>query len=349
MIENNTSKLDFEAIRARLGDARGPAYWRSLEELAQTETFAEYIHNEFPSQAAAPLDSVTRRNFLKVMGASLALAGVTSGCARQPSEPILPYVQPPEEVVPGMPLNFATAFVMGGYATGVLVESHMGRPTKVEGHPKHPSSLGATDAFAQASILGLYDPDRSQAILNYGSPSATWTRFVAETRGILESTDGAGTRILTETITSPTLASQLDAFLERYPGAKLSQYEPTGRDSAHRGAQLAFGEGNTVDTVYDFEKADRIVAFDSDFLLNGPGHVRYAKDFASRRDVPEHEAGDAQRTEDSHDSPGMNRLYVFESSPTNTGTCADHRFRVRASRIEACLRSLAAKLGIGGV
>src|ERR1043165_1897903 len=169
--------FDFAAIRERLRSARGPRYWRSLDELARTEEFTEFLHREFPDHASEWLNGLSRRHFLKLMGASLALAGLTS-CTRQPTEKIVPYVRQPEEIVPGKPLFFATAMTLSGYATGLLVESHEGHPTKIEGNPDHPMSLGATNVFHQASLLDLYDPDRSQAVLNGGAISS-WTAFLS--------------------------------------------------------------------------------------------------------------------------------------------------------------------------
>src|SRR6187399_1406919 len=162
----NESK-DIEGLRARLDGTRGRDYWRSLEAVAETPEFKEFLHREFPHNASEWLDPVGRRGFLKLMGASMALAGV-SACTRQPEEAIVPYVRQPEEVIPGKPLFYATAMPFAGSGVGLLVESHEGRPTKIEGNPDHPSSLGATDLFAQAAILGLYDPDRSQTLTNLG-------------------------------------------------------------------------------------------------------------------------------------------------------------------------------------
>src|SRR5262245_62384098 len=158
---------DIEALRAKLADTRGREYWRSLEAVAETPEFKEFLHREFPQNASEWLDPVGRRGFLKLMGASLTLAGV-SACTRQPAEAIVPYVRQPEELVPGKPLFFATAMPFSGAGMGLLVENHEGRPTKIEGNHDHPSSRGATDLFAQASILGLYDPDRSQTLTNLG-------------------------------------------------------------------------------------------------------------------------------------------------------------------------------------
>ncbi|HTU02193.1 MAG TPA: TAT-variant-translocated molybdopterin oxidoreductase [Candidatus Sulfotelmatobacter sp.] len=311
----------------------GPDYWRSLAELAGTPEFQAMLKREFPEDAAVWSDEVGRRAFLKLMGASLAFAGLTA-CGR-PDDTIVPYAVPPEGVVPGKPLFFATAMTLGGYATGLLVESHMGRPTKVEGNPSHPASLGATPAFAQAAVLTLYDPERSQTILRGGLSSA-WTTLTAALQsalGGLQGDRGAGLRLLTETVTSPSLAAQIRALLARYPQARWCQYEPAGRDAARAGAQLAFGE--PVHTYFDVEKAGVILSLGSDFLASGPGCVRYAHDFAAGRRV-------------RSPQEGMNRLYVVESMPTSTGSAADHRLPLRASDMEAFTRALARRLGAAG-
>jgi MoCo/4Fe-4S cofactor protein with predicted Tat translocation signal len=322
-------------IRERLAGTRGRRYWQSLEELADTEEFREYLEREFPHQAPRDWEPLSRRGFLKVMGASLALAGV-GGCAWQPAEKIVPYVEQPEAIVPGKPLFFATAFPRNGYAMGVVAESQMGRPVKIEGNEKHPASKGATDAFAQASILGLYDPDRSQAV-RYLSDPTTWDVFLGTMTTRLEAmrrNGGAGLRVLTETITSPTLVRQLRRLLARSPGAKLCQHDPVGQANVREGARLAFGE--EVNPVYHFDRADRVLSLDADFLLEEPGSVRYARDFVDGRRVR------AGRTR-------MNRLYVVESTPTITGAYADHHLPLRPSQIEPFARAVAAALsGAGG-
>src|ERR1700720_3786771 len=191
-------KLDLETARAHLAETQGPRYWRSLEELAGSPEFQEMLHREFPKGASEWLDSVSRRGFLKLMGASVAMAGMTA-CTKQPLEPIVPYVRQPEELVPGRPLFFATAFTLGGYASPILVESHLFRPTKIEGNDRHPASLGGTDIFSQASILGMYDPDRSQT-LTYLGEVRTWGDLVNAMRGplnIQNTLQGAGIPILT--------------------------------------------------------------------------------------------------------------------------------------------------------
>ena len=328
-------KLDLESVRARIeevsNEKAGPEYWRSLEELAGSAEFQEALHREFPKGASEWVDSVSRRGFLQVMGASMALAGMT-GCVKLPLEPIVPYVRQPEEVVPGRPMFYATAMTLGGYANPLLVESHLGRPTKIEGNDRHPASLGGTDIFAQASVLGMYDPDRSQSVVSLGD-QRSWQSFVSAIRGPLsaqKALQGAGIRILTTTISSPTLADQLNNFLKIYPQAKWHVYEPVNRDNVLEGAKLAFGQ--PVETRYDFEKADVIVSLDADFLYAGfPGNVRYIRDFAKRRDP----------------DGKMNRLYVVESTMSSTGAKADHRLPVRASEIEKFAVGLASGIQAG--
>src|SRR6266513_3718978 len=178
-------KLDLVQVRADIEKKNGPEFWRSLEELAGSTEFQEMMHREFPKGASEWLDAVSRRGFLKLMGSSLALAGMTA-CTKQPFEPIVPYVRQPEEVIPGRPLFYATAFTLGGYAAPLLVESHMYRPTKVEGNDKHPASQGGTDVYAQASILDMYDPDRSQNVIHLGNISS-WGALVAVLKGALNS------------------------------------------------------------------------------------------------------------------------------------------------------------------
>src|SRR4026209_133544 len=208
---------NIDALRARLDGTRGREYWRSLESLVETPEFKELLHREFPQNASEWLDPVGRRSFLKLMGASLALAGV-SACTRQPDEGIVPYVRQPEEEVPGKPLFLATAMPINGAGVGLLVESHEGRPTKIEGNPDHPSSRGATDLFAQAAILDLYDPDRSQAITHLGE-IRTFEAFVAALKDVLaaqKTTGGSGLRVLSETVSSPTLNAQIEELLGRF-------------------------------------------------------------------------------------------------------------------------------------
>jgi MoCo/4Fe-4S cofactor protein with predicted Tat translocation signal len=327
--------VDIAALRSASSDRDGRRFWRGLEELADTPEYRNYLENEFPHGATDTETKFDRRDLLKVMAASAAFAGL-SGCTKLPTQKIVPYVRQPEEIIPGKPLFYATATTLGGVATGILVESHMARPTKIEGNPDHPGSLGSADAFAQASILGLYDPDRSQAEIHDGR-IGSWAAFqdeLATALGTEKGTGGAGVRLLTGTVTSPTLGDQINTFLKAYPSAKWVQYESVTRDNVLEGAKLAFGE--YVNTVYRVDQADVIVALDSDFLTSGPGSVRYARDFATKRRVEGPESK-------------MNRLYAIESTPTNTGAMADHSLRMKASDIEGFARALAQALGIGGI
>ena len=283
-----------------------------------------------PANSAAGGDGLSRRDLLKVAAASAAMAGL-SACTKLPTEKIVPYVRQPEEIVPGKPLFYATSMTMQGVATGLLVESHMGRPTKIEGNPEHPGSLGGTDVFLQASVLGVYDPDRSQTVLHNGQISS-WESFLAEMGDQRAAFGkGAGLRILTETVSSPTLASQLQKLQQQFPEAKWHQYEPCSGDSTREGTRLAFGR--PVNIVYRVDQANVIVALDSDFLVSGPGHVRYTREFASRRAI-------------EGTSANLNRLYAAESMPTSTGAMADHRLRLRSSEVEGMARRLAAAIGI---
>jgi MoCo/4Fe-4S cofactor protein with predicted Tat translocation signal len=320
-----------DAARQLSGEGTGKAYWRSLEELSRTETFEELMHQEFPQQAQPLGEGVDRRDFVKLMGASMAMAGLAA-CG-QPNQTIVPYVKQPEDLIPGKPIFFASAFSLGGVGTGVLVESHMGRPTKIEGNPDHPGSLGATDPYMQASVLGLYDPDRSQVVRHLGEIS-TYSEFIGAIQPLLTTakTNGAGLRLLTQTVTSPTLGAQIQTLLAQYRGMKWHQWEPVSGHNVREGGRLAFG--TYVNSVYHYDKANVIVALDSDFLGDGPGHLRHARDFASRRRVRKGV------------TTSMNRLYAIESGASNSGSMADHRLLVKPSEVEAIARAIAAGVGL---
>jgi len=312
---------DFTRLREAAGTA-GP--WRSLGELGASADFREHLHREF----RVPIDSgVDRRELLTLAGASLAMAGLTA-CTRQPTEHIYPYVKAPEEVVPGEPLFYATAHVHGGYARGVLAESNEGRPTKIEGNELHPASLGGTDIFAQAFVLGLYDPDRSQTLSERGE-IRPWSAFLAAARlavGKERPGRGAGLRFLTGATSSPTFAAQMAQTIAALPEARWVVWEPAGRENVYAGAQAAFGE--RLEPHYAFDRADVILSLEADFLAEGPAPARAARDFASRR---------------RGDSP--NRLYVAESTPTLTGARADHRRPLTPAGIESLARAVAAAVG----
>jgi Fe-S-cluster-containing dehydrogenase component len=293
-----------------------------------------------PLRPMPPFDANTaslqldRRDFLQTMAASLALAGLT-GCSHPPQEQIVPYVHAPLGQIDGLPRFFATALVRNGYAHGVLVENHMGRPTKVEGNPQHPASLGGTDIFAQAAVLQLWDPDRSQAVMRREDVSS-WEAFGAELlkwTARLDQTRGAELRVLTETITSPTLSSQLRALRRKYPQARWHVHQPAGQEQALAGAQLAFGE--PVSSRLHLDRAKVILSLDADFLSDPAAGVRYARDYIAGR---------------SPESQGntIARLYVLEATPSLTGAMADHRLPLHCAQIELFARHLAGRLGVTG-
>ncbi len=301
-----------------------PAQWRSLN--------PEPVDPNPPMPAEMP--DVNRREFLSLMAASLALAGV-SGCspAAQLPERIVPYVQPPEEMLPGRPLYFATAMPFSGYGIGLLVKSNEGRPTKIDGNPRHPASLGSTDIFAQASILTLYDPDRAKSVRRHGA-IATFDSLISVLSSEMEkwkTSGGAGLRFLSGTITSPSEIGLLQQILKAFPNARWYQYEPVNNDNARSGSRMAFGR--YLDTAYRFDRADRIVSLDSDFLYWGPAHIRYSREFSARR-----ASSPGQQT--------INRLYAFESSPGITGAKADHRIPMRPAEITRVAMAMASRLGI---
>jgi len=323
-----TRSPSMQEIRARLENSKGQDYWRGLDELADTPAFQELMATEFPRQAAPLEASLRRRDFLKLLGASLALAGL-SACARPtlPNEKIVPYVRAPEEIVPGRPLFFATLIQHGGYAEGLLAESHQGRPTKVEGNPDHPASLGATSAVTQATVLTLYDPERSQAITE-GGATRGWSDVTA---ALADLGTGEGLALLTETVTSPTLARQIAELRQQYPGMRWHQYDPLHGDGAVMGARMAFGRDVTV--VPDLSKADVVFSLDADFTNEGPGRLAHAKAFARKRRV--------RSAEDT-----MNRLWMAEVAPSPTGRLADHRIALAPVDIAALAAVVANRLGV---
>ncbi len=330
---SNGKRLELKDVQEKLSAARGPQYWRSLEELANTPEFEEMLHREFPRQASEWIgDDVSRRGFLKLMSASLALAGL-SGCTKMPTQAIVPYVRQPEELVPGRPMFYATAMALGGYGLPLLVRSYEGRPTKIEGNPEHPVSRGASDIYSQGSLLALYDPDRLQTN-EYLGQIRSWPSFIGAIQGPLatqKANGGAGLRILTPTVSSPTMAAQLRTLQQKFPRMKWHQWEPVNRDGAFQGAQMAFGQ--PVEARYQLKNADVIVTLDADLLFNGyPGFTMYASDWASRR-------------EPTANKP-MSRMYAIESVPTSTGFKADHRIGVRPSEVEQYARALATRLGV---
>ncbi len=333
--EIKPASLELDDVRKQLAEAKGPKYWRTLEELAGQPAFGEMLQREFPRQASEWVDPVSRRSFLKLAGASMALAGL-AGCTKQPLEQILPYVRQPEQLIPGKPIFFATAMPFHGHALPLIVETHEYRPTKVEGNPQHQASLGATDVFAQASILDLYDPDRSSVLTHMGE-GRPWGEFAMAMQSEVaaqKATQGAGLRFLTEAVSSPTFAWQMKAVQRLFPQSRWHRWDPINRDSARAGSKLAFG--GYYDAIYKFDAAAVVLSLDSDFLSGSwsPGFVRYARDFMRSRKLA--------------NGNQMNRLYVAESAPSTTGSKADHRLVLRPSEVESLARYIAGKLGVAG-
>jgi MoCo/4Fe-4S cofactor protein with predicted Tat translocation signal len=298
----------------------GRRFWKSLEEWSQSPEFLPYLHREFPEYASEWDKGLSRRRFLQLMGASLALAGLTA-CSRQPQEKLVPYARRPEEIVPGNPVFYATTFPHRGYGKGVLVRTEMGRPIKIEGNPDHPASLGATDSFMQASILGLYDPDRSQ-VIRQNRDIQTWDGFVHFVGGRVQEhkqDQGEGLYLLTGKTTSPSFWDQLQRLQQRFPRLSWCESEAA---APIRGRAAS---GKNAEPIYDLSNADLIVSLDADFLLEGPANLIHTKAFSKRRRDP---------------ATDFNRLYVVESAPSITGAKADRRWRRKPSEITAFAQEL---------
>ena len=321
----NGSGLTLEQVRQELKGVKGKRYWQSVDELANTAEFQAAVEKEFPSAAQEWIDPVSRRGFMKLMGASMALAGL-AGCTKQPDEPIYPYVKAPEDLILGKPMYFATAhpFVTG--AVPLLVKSDQFRPIKIDGNPEHPYNNGSSDPFTQGTLLDLYDPDRSQHVM-YRGENREWAEFAQALREKLtESKDGSGVYLLSATVTSPTLARQWKAAQAAWPKAKFVQYDP-----AIAGTALQNGAAKQ----YNLADADVIVSLDADVLSGAsyPGFHKLVGDYARRRKDPNK----------------LNRLYSIESTPTTTGLKAEHRLGLRASEIPAFTAELAKAIGVSGV
>src|SRR6202522_1142243 len=332
----NEQELTLEAARAKLAGQSGKKYWRSVDELADTPAFREMVQREFPTQAAEWIDPVPRRVFLRVRSASLALAGL-SGCTKQRGEPIYPYVKEPEDLVLGRPVYFATAMPFNTGAVPLLVKTDAYRPIKVDGNPEHPVNRGSSDPLSQGSLLDLYDPDRSQRAI-YRGEVREGAAVLAAFRAMLsdkKASGGAGLYILSDTVTSPTLAAQWKAAQQTYPNAKWMQWDPVNRDSAYAASKAAFG--GFYDAQYRLPAADVIVSLDADFLsgIAHPGFLRLAGDYAQRRRASASSSGSME----------MNRLYAVESTSSTTGFKADHRLAIKASEVAAFAAALAGAIG----
>lgn len=304
-------------------------YWTSLGQIEHSPEFKAMVEREFPEGASEMADPMSRRRFINLMGASMALAGLAS--CRRPVEKIIPYVIQPEQITPGIAQRYATTMPFGLSAYGLTVESHEGRPTKLEGNPLHPASMGRANAFIQASILDLYDPDRSQLVQKSGK-NATWDEFVdfwSKLYASYKTNGGQGLAILSESFASPTLYRLKQNFVKTFPKAVWATYEPLSDENIFSGIESATGQALQPD--YDYSKANIVLALDSDFLLMESENLSAARGFAAGRRV-------------TSESDSMNRLYVVEPAFTITGGMADHRLRLQAGRMGTFLATLAKEL-----
>ncbi len=331
------AKMTLAEVRARLEGKRGKRFWQSLDDLAEAPGFTEMLHEEFPRQASELTDGVSRRGFMKVMGASLALAGMT-GCTKQPDEQIFPYIKQPEDLVIGKPNYFATAFPFPTGAVPVLIKSDTYRPIKVDGNPEHPVSKGRSDLFTQASLLDLYDPDRSAHVVKIAAGQAITSDFGAFSDAFRaaagDNSSGQGLVVLSETIISPTLAAQWKQLQTKYPQAKLVQWEPINSDASRIASKAVLGD--FYETQYRLENADVILSLDADFLTSNafPGFLPLSAAYAERH---RYESGKP-----------MNRLYVVESMPTVTGAKAEHRLGLKPSDLDKFASALVSGGGFSG-
>ncbi|MEI8281158.1 MAG: TAT-variant-translocated molybdopterin oxidoreductase, partial [Armatimonadota bacterium] len=327
-------ELALQKLRAELEGKRGQLYWQSLEEVSQTPEFEKWFEDEFPNRK--DLLTIDRRTLLKFAGASLALAGL-SGCRGVflPEDKIIPFVKAPEEMVPGKALFYASAVTLAGYATGVLVEQHEGRPIKLEGNPDHPASMGALGSISQAEVLNFYDPDRAQNVTDKNG-IATWEEFQKALKGQMESrvtTGGKGVSVLFGAITSPSMGDLVDRFKKKFPAAKVYSWEPSGRSSVTAAVKAVTGKAGVP--IYDFSTAKVVVTLDGDFLSNSdnPGALIYARQFAKARRV-------------MGKTGEMNRMYAIEANSGLVGAMADHRYMVKPSEVYSTACGLANALGV---
>jgi MoCo/4Fe-4S cofactor protein with predicted Tat translocation signal len=307
----------------------GQRLWSSIEELSGDPAFQAWVDAEYP--AAAEFAPTARREFLKLMGASFALAGLT-GCEKSPFVAALPYVDQPQDTAVGVPKFYATAVMLDGYAHPVIATTYSGRPTKLDGNPDHPVTRGRSDIFMQAAVLGLYDPDRAQGPTRRGEP-VSWSdveNHIGALRREWARNQGQGLRLLIGSVTSPTLLRQINALLKQFPAARVHIHQPVGNGWRRSLAAAAYGQA--LDVHYRLEDCAVVVSFDDDLLGPGADQVRRARDWSS-----------ARRRE--ADKPGI-RLHMAESVPTVTGAIAGDRLVADASRMPDLARAFASKVGV---
>jgi molybdopterin-containing oxidoreductase family iron-sulfur binding subunit len=310
----------------------GRTYWRSLEEKLGTPEYLEETRPEFPVGADLAPTGVARREFMQLLGASLALAGATACSTRPQDERILPYTKTPPEVSPGNPLHYASGMTLAGHTSGLLITAREGRPIKIEGNPQHPVNQGAAGPWEQAFLLSLYDPSRARVLRQGKSPRAL--RVLAEDISTLvnkaaAADGGARLRFLTEPTNSPLMGDLRNRILKKLPNARFYSYTAMTQDAESEAARALFG-GQAVSAVYDFSKADVVVSLDADFLESRPANLAYARQFADRRDP--------------RNGP-LNRLYVAEARYSITGGMADHRLRVKSQEVLAVAAAVAQAIG----
>ena len=336
----NENKPTSEPPTPEAPSPEAKSYWRSLDRLLDSPAVQMSSTGEFPPGAAEPPDGLSRRTMLTLMGASFSLAGLAA--CRRPVEHIVPYVDPPEELVPGTPEHYATVFPLGTSATGLVVESHEGRPTKIEGNELHPLSHGAADVWAQAAILGLYDPDRSRKVRRRSAPGAgseagiddsTWEHFLdfaeKSLAYALEGEKSDGLAVLAEASSSPSRARLKRDVLDRFPSARWAVQEAVGDQRIFAGLELA--TGRPLRPLYDLAAARVVVALDADLLGTESDAVHNARGFAQSR-----------RLESPDDD--MGRLVAVESRLSQTGAAADHRLRLASRQIPDFVNALAREL-----
>ncbi|MDE0766843.1 MAG: TAT-variant-translocated molybdopterin oxidoreductase [Opitutaceae bacterium] len=318
---------------ATKAEQTGPRYWRSLDELSHSPEFLEQAHREFGVEASE-MNEVDRRHFFKIMAASFAIGGVGFTGCRRPESNILPHSKAPEYQVPGQPLYYATSFSLRGESLPLLVETHAGRPTKIEGNADYKAYNGGTSLKAQASVLELYDPDRSTRFTKEGAnlSKEAVLDVVAGLKSSIASSKGKGVALLTEKSSSPTRLRLKKAFLKAYPQATWAEYEPVATDNGKAAASIVAGAN--LEPKYDLSNAERILCVAGDFLGDNPGAMGFSKQFADRR-----------RVRSSKDK--MNRLYVAESGFSTTGAMADHRKRLATSQMTAFLAAAALEIELG--
>lgn len=306
-------------------DISGPRYWKSLDSLAETPAFKDWVEREFPA-GASEMEGVNRRQFMKVMAASFGLAGLGMAGCRRPEQTILPYSKQPENVIPGIPVYYTSSQPGGRDNVPVIVETHTGRPTKVEGNPSYQPYGGATSVYTQASILDLYDPDR--ATKSSIAPAAVRDRLAAISKSAGK---GEGLVVLAEPSTSPSRAALVAQFQKKFPAATWTEYTPVDQTTSEQAAKAVFGK--SLRALPDYSKAKRVLSLDADFVHGADAAIGQARAFTKTRKV-----------KDSKDAKKMSRLYSVESSLTLTGSMADHRLRLSASQMGAFIAQVGAAI-----